>query len=70
MWHIQDSQGQILALDLRQTSLKCFELFPLRPEEVSYDAIGGCKGLFQPGFLPWWMQGFTGEGVTGLDLVD
>ena len=32
IWHIYDSQGQILALALRYKSLKCFKLFPLRWE--------------------------------------
>ena len=32
IWHIQDSQGQILALVVRKQALKCFRLFPLRSE--------------------------------------
>ena len=31
IWHIWDSQGQILALAFRQKSFKRFKLFPLRP---------------------------------------
>ena len=30
MRHIEDSQGQIVALAFRQTSLKPFKVFPLR----------------------------------------
>jgi len=30
IWHMQNSHGQILALDFREKSLKPFELLPLR----------------------------------------
>jgi len=34
MWHIPDSQGQILALYFRQKSLKSYKLFPPRSAAV------------------------------------
>ena len=33
IWHTSDSHGQILVLALRQRSLKCFKLVPLRLEQ-------------------------------------
>ena len=33
IWHIQDSQGQILALALRLKSLKLYKVFPFRVDE-------------------------------------
>jgi len=30
IWHLQDSQGQILALAFRRKCLKSFEMFPVR----------------------------------------
>ena len=35
MWHLQDSQGQIMALAFTQTPLKPFKLFPLRSDAES-----------------------------------
>ena len=32
VWHIQDSQGQILGMAFMYKALKCFRWFPLRPE--------------------------------------
>jgi len=34
VWHIQDSQGQIMALDVRQKPVKRFELFPFSSEAL------------------------------------
>ena len=34
IWHVYDSQGQILALALRQKSFKVLEMYPLRSEAL------------------------------------
>ena len=41
IWHIQDSQGQILALALRHKSFKPSKLFPLRSEAGMFALISG-----------------------------
>ena len=39
IWHTRDSQGQILALALRQVSAQHFELFPFRSKTARDDDI-------------------------------
>jgi len=52
IWHIQDSQGQILALSM-QESLKPFELFSLRSEAVGerFFICMGLGAIFEPNSL-------------------
>ena len=42
IWHIQDSQGQVLALTFRFKSLRYFKLFPLQREldKEAYELAG------------------------------
>ena len=46
MWHMQDSQGPILALALRKKAFKRLKLFPFRSEAVS---LCGLNNLVIPG---------------------
>ena len=55
IWHIQDSQGQVLALAFRLKSLKLVKLLPLRSEADLVKCTRPCKNIVPPSSCPHWM---------------